>query len=392
MKGYSTKRKEDLVTLLNGESLQNEIIEPIASEPTLQLPAPKSSVKRLNYIGSKYQLLEWITDIMKEKTGWDTFAEKTVADLFAGTGIVSHHFRTLGSTVISNDAELYSSIIARAFTCSTYTSRCAEVIATLNQELADKKYESSPLGFITRVYSPTGACTRMFFTQENAKRIDYLRNRLDELQRDNLTHEEHSFLVASLLMSADAVSNVPAVYGCYLKNFKAKALKELTLAPVHQYTTPASSQSCTTQSDVLADALLQSVDADIVYLDPPYNERQYSKNYFPLNMIAMSPSLPEPELHGKTGIPEGCFVSPFCKRGASVENAFEKIVKNLRYKWMFISYNSESLIGRERMIEILGKYGDVSVVERDYKRFKSFQYNENLAIKEYMFCLKRNNA
>ena len=66
---------------------------------------PPAKIHRLNYIGSKYQLLEWLTNYMKEKTGFANFENKTVADLFAGTGVVSHHFRLQGATVYSNDAE-----------------------------------------------------------------------------------------------------------------------------------------------------------------------------------------------------------------------------------------------------------------------------------------------
>jgi adenine-specific DNA-methyltransferase len=107
-------------------------------------------------------------------------------------------------------------------------------------------------------------------------------------------------------------------------------------------------------------------------------------------MIALSPEEQKKEkpLKGKTGIPESCFISPFCKKGKTVEEAFEKIFKIITTKWLFLSYNSESLITKQRMIEIMEKYGEVSVIERDYKRFKSFEYNEDKEIKEYLFCLK----
>jgi adenine-specific DNA methylase len=76
-------------------------------------PAAVPRIQRLNYIGSKYQLIEWLVGFMKEKTGFETFVNKRVADLFAGTGVISHHFRLQGATVYSNDAELYSSVIAQ---------------------------------------------------------------------------------------------------------------------------------------------------------------------------------------------------------------------------------------------------------------------------------------
>jgi adenine-specific DNA-methyltransferase len=200
-------------------------------------------------------------------------------------------------------------------------------------------------------------------------------------------------MVASLLMSADAVSNVPAVYGCYLKNFKAKALKNMELKAVHKCAKISRDESVAYNLDVLDDDLIGSVNrfgANIVYLDPPYNERQYSKNYFPLNMIAMTPTEQQLEaaLKGKTGIPQSCFMSAFCKKG-EVESAFTKLFEGLKVEYIFVSYNSESLLSKEKMMEIMGKYGSVTVIERDYKRFKSFEYNEDVAIKEYLFCLAK---
>ena len=377
LKGYSGKKKNELVSLLSGTiSVQQQ---PVSDK-----------VSRLNYIGSKYQLLDWLTTTMKAKTGWDSFCQKTFVDLFAGTGIVSYHFRKQKCKVISNDAELYSSIITRAETCSIASPKCISLLQTLQSELNQKQHESK-IGFITTHYSPLNGNDRKFFTVDNAKRIDYIRVRIEELKAD-LLPEEYTFILASLLISADAVSNVPAVYGCYLKNFKAKATKPLTLTPVHTNTEPCIPDSATHNYDVLNTEFLKSLIADIVYLDPPYNERQYSKNYFPLNIIAKTPEqlTTEPPLKGKTGIPVDCFLSPFCKKGKTVEAAFDTLFRELKTKWIFLSYNSESIVNKEKMIELMKKYGTVSIEEREYKRFKSFEYNKDVSIKEYIFCLQKN--
>lgn len=344
-------------------------------------------IRRLNYIGSKFQLLDWLTETIKEKTGLPTFQGKWIADLFGGTGIVSYHFRSLGAAVISNDAELFSSIIVRAFTLSVYTEQCKQILAMLNEELKTK----SKAGYITKHYSPYETNERMFFTKENAQKIDYVRSRVEEL-KPSITDDEYSFLLASLIVSADMVGNVPAVYGCYLKNFKERAKKSFEMFPIHMNTTPPKPTSQSYNNDILSVDFLKSIKADIVYLDPPYNERQYSKNYFPLNMIAKTPTQLETEqpLKGKTGIPQDCFLSPFCKKGELVESSFHTVFKYLNAKWIFVSYNTESLISKEKMLQIMGKYGTASVVEREQKRFKSFEYNEDKEIKEYLFCLEKN--
>jgi len=345
------------------------------------------TIHRLNYIGSKFQLLEWLDNAIKEKTGWTDFQGKRIGDLFAGTGVVSYHFRTKGATTFTNDAELYSSIISRAFGMTVYTPACKMFIQKMKDDIKARKHDGI-VGYIQKHYSPSEGCERMFFTIENAKRIDYIRK---EIQAADFTNQEDRvFLLASLLLSADAVSNVPAVYGCYLKNFKAKALKELTLEPIHDLTEFAAPNAKAFHSDVLSSDLLNSFTADAVYLDPPYNERQYSKNYFPLNMIAKTPDeqAAAAPLKGKTGIPEDCFISPFCKKN-DVKEAFKKLIGELKTEWVFLSYNSESLIPKDTMVNLLRTYGEVSVIEREYKRFKSFEYNEDKKIMEYLFCLKK---
>ena len=412
IKGYSGKKKEAIHLLLE-EVPHNTIVYPIATDTILSskdviittsdtssnIPALHTTsltnevvpekIYRLNYIGSKFQLLEWITSSMKEKTGWTSFANKTIGDLFAGTGVVSYHFRKQSAKVISNDAELYSSIIVHAFTQSVYTETCKLTIQDFQKDIDENKH-SATVGFITTHYSPHNSNERRFFTIENAKRIDYLRLKLETI-KGTLSENEYKFLLASILLSADAVSNVPAVYGCFLKNFKAKAIKHLTLTPIHTNTTRAIDGSNTYNSDVLKTEFLASFETDLVYLDPPYNERQYSKNYFPLNIIAKTPEqlVSELPLKGKTGIPTDCFISPFCKKGATVEAAFDVLFRTLKTNWIFLSYNSESIVSKEKMLDIMKKYGTASVIERAYKRFKSFEYNKNAEIKEYLFCLQK---
>lgn len=373
IKGYSNKSKDELIKLLSCTS------GPVSGE------ARTEKIYRLNYIGSKFQLLEWIEEQIKEKTGWASFKDKVVGDLFSGTGIVSYHFRKKGAITVSNDAELYSSIITHAFALSDYNDTCKSFIEKIQKELDESK---NKVGYITRNYSPYEECERMFFTVENAMKIDYISQRISE---ENFSENDYKFVLASLLLSADNVSNVPAVYGCYLKNFKAKATKALKLEPIHTNKIKCKDGSIVYNKDVVTPAP-ENKKLNLAYLDPPYNERQYSKNYFPLNMIALSPEEQEkqPPLKGKTGIPENCFLSPFCKKG-QVENAFDTIFSNINTEWLFMSYNSESIVSKERLIDIMKKYGEVSVIEKDYKRFKSFEYNEDTEIKEYLFCLKKNN-
>lgn len=404
LKGYSGSSKAELLLALSFEEplpttnvvvMHTAPVVAAAAKPeTTEKPTKATTgtkekdptVRRLNYIGSKFQLLHWLTETLTTALKTTTLRGLRIADLFAGTGIVSHHFRLQGAAVTTNDAEPYSALIARAFTTGTHTTRCRDILQKLNRDLEENKHKDTA-GFITQNYSPHEGQERMFFTVDNARRIDYVRQRLHETKAD-YTEEEYAFLLAALILAADAVSNVPAVYGCYLHAFKAKALKSLVLHPPHTKEQAAEPGSAAHQSDVLNPTFLSDIHADIVYLDPPYNERQYSKNYFPLNMIAMEPDAVRPELKGKTGIPSTCFLSPFCRK-ASVEAAFETLFRSLDARWLILSYNSESLVTKDAMVALMSKYGTVTVKEQSYKRFKSYEYNKDVDIKEYLFILEK---
>ena len=344
-------------------------------------------MNRLEYIGSKYQLIPWLHEQILAATGWNTFAGRRVADLFAGTAVVSHHFRQQGAIVHANDAEFYSAAIAHATVRSSYNLKCKLLIARWNADLVAGKHATT-CDFITRNYSPYEGCERMFFTVENARRIDYLRLRLLAV-RPTLAEDDFYFLLASILTSADSIKNTTSVYGAYLKQFKKRAEAALILKPIHTAGSSAAvaASSATCYSAATAAAAQAAARLDAAYLDPPYNQRQYSKNYFPLNEIAKPPGS-QTEIKGVTGIPADCFLSDFCK-AATVEQAFRDVVSAINAEWVFISYNSESLVPRPRLIEILEEYGTVTVAEREYKRFKSSDITEDKEIVEYLFCLKK---
>jgi adenine-specific DNA-methyltransferase len=336
-------------------------------------------VQRLNYIGSKYQLVDWIVETILSRTGWPSLKTKVLGDLFAGTGIVTWNFRGLGASTVSNDTELYSFYITKAFAISNFNSKLKKIMDQLNETTGELT------GFVTSNFSPVGECERMFFTVQNAQRIDWYRHQIEEL-RPNLTDAEYTFLVASLIISADSVSNVPAVYGMYLKNFKEKSKKVMTLRPIHNLNSKLSDKPEVYNKSVL-DGGFPRMDA--VYLDPPYNGRQYSKNYFPLNIIAMTPAeAARQTLHGKTGIPDDSFVSPFCQK-KHVEAAFDQLFRDVPAGWVFLSYSSEGIVSKDRMLELMGQYGPANVDEMDYKRFKSFEYNDGATVTEYLFSFQK---
>jgi adenine-specific DNA-methyltransferase len=337
-----------------------------------------NNIIRLNYIGSKYKLLNFLDENIKKFTGYINYENKIIGDLFSGTGIVSYFFRNQNAKVISNDMELYSYIITRAMSCCSYSDRIQAIIDKLNDNRIMKTD-----GFIYLNYGPTRG-NRKYFTDDNCIKIDTYRHKIEKLYiKNKIDENEYYFLLGSLLVCADNVANIPAVYGCFLKNFKKKALKEIKLEPIHKNTNIANNKVYNEDINKMIDKDIY----DIVYLDPPYNQRQYSKNYHVLHLISLSKDYPK--IAGITGLNSDGKLSNYCKKG-EIYNSLKGLLDKLNSKFLFMSYNNEGLLDLETIKELFSKYGIVEIIKHNYKRFKSFKYNDGNDVVEYLICLKKN--
>jgi len=183
----------------------------------------------LNYIGSKKTLFNYIKYVLKQNI---TFKEKLIfGDLFAGTGIVGYNInRKFHINIISNDIEYYSYIINYAKLKCPYTKKLKNIIKNIN------KFENLEEGLIYEHYSPSNKneYNRMFFTCNNAKRIDTSRKYIEKIKATELSVDEYFFLLSSIVESADKVANVACVYGAFLKKFKRSALIDFIIYPIHK--------------------------------------------------------------------------------------------------------------------------------------------------------------
>lgn len=234
----------------------------------------------INYIGSKKSLLDEIESVLKQNLKLES--NLVFGDLFAGTGVVGEYFnQKYRMPIISNDSEYYSFVINYAKLKCPYNDKLQRIFKSWNK-WSDK---ISNYGLFSQNY----AChdqnvikNRKFFLLENARKIDGIRILIERYyQKHKITKPEYFFLLASLIVSADKVANITSVYGAYLKNFKWTARKNFKFTPLHcSSQIPKYEKNQIFQQNSLE---IKSLTYDICYLDPPYNNRQYSKNYAPLN-------------------------------------------------------------------------------------------------------------
>ncbi len=335
----------------------------------------------MNYIGSKYSLLDFLHETIGKVTHYKDGEPYVFADLFAGTGVVGAYYRELGCNVISNDLQYYSYVINKHLIENTNS-----VKNTLLHHL-----NSLPGidGFIYKTYCAGSGSGRNYFSDFNGKKCDAIRIELEHLLNDNkIDKNTYFYYLASLINSIDKFANTASVYGAFLKGLKKSAARDffLELLPITKGPTGK-----VYNKDI--NILIDDISGDVLYLDPPYNERQYCANYHVLETIAKYDS---PVVKGITGLRDySDQKSAFCSK-KTVLNAFENLIKKAKFKYIFLSYNNEGLMSLEQIKDIMSKYGDYSFYTKSYRRFKADKdSNRNISANEtveYLHCLVKKDS
>ena len=319
----------------------------------------------MNYIGSKRKLANQIKSTIAAVQSKGVFC-----DLFAGTGAVAEKFGEY--ELLINDWEDYSYVVNFQKFGHFVPDNLAEKIAHLNNLIPFH-------GFIAEHYSPHDYSDRMYYTYDNACKIDAIRCEIEEIAQ---SEEEKKYLIALLLYASDKVANTASVYGAYLKNFKNTALENLTLVEATKYSTTGK-VFCQD-----ANELIKTIEGDIVYIDPPYNTRHYGSNYHLLNTIT---NYDEFEPKGVTGLPE-YKKSDYCSK-VKIKPAFSNLIQDLSFEHIFISYNDEGILLQEDFEDICSTYGEFSefVLNDKYQRFKadSSRQQKQLTTVEYLFYVHK---
>jgi len=351
----------------------------------------------MKYIGNKLRLLPFIDRVITQE---QLPSKGTFCDIFSGTTNVAQFYRKKGYKLITCDIMYYSYVFQYTY---IKTNKCPSFSKLLQQEKDISKTKeqthdnslfqevenkenlnavldylnglSGEQGFIYSHYAPEGSSNskyqRQYFSDKNAKKIDAIRNRI-QLWKDNnwITEEEFFILLTSLIDAADFVANISGTYGAFLKIWRSMALKPLTLL------SPKLIESNIEHEIYLEDAnkLIRDIKCDVLYLDPPYNTRQYAPNFHILETIAR---WDKPKIYGKTGLrPYDGQKSEYNIKG-KCEEKFADLIKNADCKYILLSYNNEGIIREKVIKEILSEKGHLKIFDQPYRKFRTDSESEN---------------
>ncbi len=368
-----------IIYFIEKKFINNLVIEKIQLKNKYNFRIKKHPYS-FNYIGSKLNLLDFIKNGMEEYIQKPLNNISCAVDCFAGTGVVSRMFIDNGiKSVISNDIQYFSYILTSCLTSKNIDFvKMKNIIHTLNEK------QENVCGFITKNYSPNNECDRMYFTPENASRIDLIRREIEKLKH-SITLEEYNCLLKILLYAVIKISNTASVYGAYLKKFKKSSTYNIHLDENILYWLLNNEGDYVCHNKDIAEFLnyINTIDADITYIDPPYTGRRYDDNYHLIETIALND---DPVVYGKTGLREksGENATKFTSK-VKVEKSFLELFGAIDSKYLFLSYNSQSILSKDKIIECLShNWTDIKVYETEYNKFSSKK-----KITEYLFCCKK---
>ena len=324
------------------------------------------------YTGSKYKLAKWIVDLINENCFGSSFC-----DIFAGTGIMSYSMLSNVEGLFINDFLFSNEIIYKAFfENAPYNEMKLENIKNTYLKLVANDLHDN---YCSKWYGDK------FFSYNDAKIIGYIREDI-ESQKNNLTPKERNILIASLLYSADKVANTVGHYDAYIKGKKIEDKFMFDLVKTYNI---KGKNVVITRED--ANKYANELKCDIVYIDPPYNSRQYSRFYHVLENIAC---WNKPTLYGEALKPKAQNMSEYCRSNAP--KIFKDLIDKLNCKYIVVSYNntyksksssSRNKITLEEINEILRTKGQVRVFNRSHQYFNAGKtdFSDH---KEYIFIVK----
>lgn len=344
----------------------------------------------MKYLGNKTRLLPFIESSMKD---YGIEFSGTFIDIFSGTASVGYFFKKLGFKVISNDFMTYSYIAQQAKIKLNHEPSFVNVSNNGFTGFANYLLSiDGKEGYFYENFAPSGKYNRQFFSDENAKKIDSIRDELESLLTNNkINKSEYYYILNSLIDSADYVANISGTYGAYLKIWRSMALKKLPLKKSEIYNNHF--ENFVYQED--ANNLIRHIKGDVLYLDPPYNQRQYASNFHVLESLAV---WDKQDLYGKSGLRDYTHQKSDYSYKSKAFTSLIDLVINADVKYVILSYNNEGIISIGDIKDFFESLGKYKMYKLDYKRFRTDGLESNRIFKvtndkvvEHLFILEKHN-
>lgn len=334
----------------------------------------------MRYLGNKESILTEISDLLESqgllKDGFTFF------DAFCGSGSVADYFKSYYDIII-NDNLTWSVKYAKGRVCAptcTFDKLGFDPFEYLNAN------ENTVQGFMYRNYAPTESA-RMYFTPENAGRIDYFRKQIEDWKNENLlSEEEYCYLIACLIESVSDVSNTAGVYGAFLKKWDSRATKRIVFSKVDFR--PARYKSIRTYNAKIED-IIEEVECDILYLDPPYTQNQYGTQYHLLETLVLDDN---PSISKVTGSRRTAPMRSDWSKEYKANILFDRILAKTKAKYIVLSYNNDGFMSKEYIEAAMKRYGKPEtfvckkIAYKKYQNWKSQNENKHF---EYLFFVEK---
>jgi adenine-specific DNA-methyltransferase len=335
----------------------------------------------MRYIGNKTKLLRFIGSVLRKRG----IRAGRAVDPFSGTASVARELKRLGFQVVAADLMEYAHVLAKAYVEATcIPPSLPQRIESLN--------ELPPLpDFVARHFAMPA---RMYFTESNAARIDAMRARIHQWQvSQEISAGEAYLLLAALIEASDRVANTTGVYAAYVKSWQPNARRAIELR------TPSviEGNGCHAYRADAIELVARQDDFDLLYLDPPYNTRQYAGYYHIPELLAAGWFEDPPVLRGKTGLLPDAEKRSDWSRRKKCEAALEQLIAQARCQHIVMSYNAEGILSEAAIERIFQQYGVRKTYQRyvrSYRRYRSDADSERRRyagdrVEEYLYCVSR---
>ena len=355
----------------------------------------------MRYIGNKTRLLDFIGGVLLERG----ISSGVAVDPFTGTASVARMLKQRGFRVVASDLMEYGHVFARAYVqvaqapdLTTLAGQTGENDTTLRAVARYLDRLPQAPGFVCDQFSPTGRVGRrhgrMYFTPENAARIDAIRTTIDEWRRrDWIDDDAFHLLLAALIEAADRVANTTGVYAAFVKSWQPNALRPLHLRAPEI----VAGNGCHARRADALDTVRDAGTFDLLYLDPPYNTRQYAGYYHIPELIARGWFDGDVRTRGKTGLLDDDDRRSDWSSAVRCGAAFETLVANADCRHVVMSYNAEGIIPEATIERVFREYGAADTYRRyehAYRRYRSDadgprrRYRGD-SVHEYLYCVRR---